>query len=194
LTLLLTIGLGIGSQASVAGFVRGLLTRDQPVHDIVSIFGRDAQDGFGPLSYESYLALRGHRETFERLGAVREAPASLALGGRPSVLSVAAMTPEVAELFALEARDGVLVSHRISRSELTLVPTLATKPSASMASIVVSRAWRPSGWKGSFSVALSTSGCRSTTDPSSHPIGAAVCSGCSAGCGRVSQSAMRAPR
>jgi len=52
LTLLLTIALGIGSNAAVVGFVRGLLTRDLPMSGldrVVSVFARDAQDGFGPL-------------------------------------------------------------------------------------------------------------------------------------------------
>ena len=54
LTLLLTIALGIGSNASVAGFVRGLTTRNVPIsgiQQVVSVFARDAQDAFGPVSY-----------------------------------------------------------------------------------------------------------------------------------------------
>ena len=45
LALLFTIALGIGSNAAVVGFVRGLVTRDLPVPGIeamVSLFARDA--------------------------------------------------------------------------------------------------------------------------------------------------------
>jgi hypothetical protein len=89
LTLLLTIALGIGSNASVVGFVRGLVTRDLPVRGldtVVSLFARDAQNAFGPLSYETYLSLKAQRDTFESLGAARESQGSIGLDGRSAVM------------------------------------------------------------------------------------------------------------
>src|SRR5437870_2478186 len=99
LTLLLTIALGIGSNASVHGFVRGLITRSLPlagIDTIVSLFARDAHDAAGPLSYDGYLSLKRHLDAFEWLGAAREAQSSITLGERASVMTVAAVTAELA--------------------------------------------------------------------------------------------------
>jgi putative ABC transport system permease protein len=120
LTLLLSVALGIGSNASVVGFVRGLVQRDLPISGIdriVSLFARDAQDGFGPLSYESYLSLEAHREVFASLGAARESRGSIVLGGRASVMSVAAVTPELADLLQLSLSKGIVISHRVWEEE-----------------------------------------------------------------------------
>jgi predicted permease len=120
LTLLLTIALGIGSNASVVGFVRGLVTRDLPVRGIetvASLFARDPQGSFGPVSYDRYLSLRAQREAFESLGAARESQGSIALDGRSALMAVAAVTPEVAALFELALGDGVVLSHRVWQSE-----------------------------------------------------------------------------
>jgi len=120
LTLLLTIALGIGSNASVHGFVRGLITRGLPlagIDPIVSLFARDAQDAAGPLSYEGYLSLQRHLDTFEWLGAAREAQTSITLGERPSVMTVAAVTPELADLLHLSLDEGVVISHRVWQIE-----------------------------------------------------------------------------
>jgi len=120
LTLLLTIALGIGSNAAVVGFVRGLVTRDLPIPDrdrVASVFGRDAQDGFGPLSYDAFLALRTEAGPFELLGAARVSRSSVMVDGRSSVMSVATITPELAALLQLPPNGGVVLSHRIWQSE-----------------------------------------------------------------------------
>ncbi len=119
-TLVLTIALGLGSNAAVVGFVRGLLTRDLPipgVDRIVSVFGRDAHDEFGPLGYEAYQSLRRDTSVFEAVGAARIAKTSVTMAGRSSVMSVAAITPELADLFQLSPNRGLVVSHRIWQSE-----------------------------------------------------------------------------
>jgi putative ABC transport system permease protein len=125
LMLLLTIALGIGSNASVVGFVRGLVTRDLPlagIETLVSVFARDAQDGFGPVSYEGYLSLKAQREAFELLGAARESQNGIVVGERSSVLSVAAVTPEFADLLHLSLGEGVVISHRVWQSEFDARP------------------------------------------------------------------------
>jgi predicted permease len=119
LTLLLTIALGIGSNASVVGFVRGLVTRELPIPGIervVSVFARDAQDGFGPISYESYLSLEAQRDAFESLGAARETRVVVVLGGRSAVMSVAAVTPTLANLLQVPVGAGAVISHRVWES------------------------------------------------------------------------------
>ena len=121
LTLLLTIALGIGSNASVAGFVRGLTTRNVPIpgiQQVVSVFARDAQDAFGPVSYETFLSLEAQRGTFDWLGAAREARVAVRLGDRSSVMTVAALTPMLAELLQLPLTNGVVISHRVWENEL----------------------------------------------------------------------------
>src|SRR5262245_22880119 len=120
LTLLLTIALGIGSNAAVVGFVRGLVTRDLPIPGIdrvVSVFARDAQDGFGPVSYNAYRSLRTENRVFELLGAARISRSSVTVNGRSSVMSVAALTPELAALLQLSLNGGVVISHRIWQTE-----------------------------------------------------------------------------
>ena len=121
LTLLLTIALGIGSNASVAGFVRGLTARNVPIpgiQQVVSVFARDAQDAFGPVSYETFLSLEAQRGTFDWLGAAREARVAVSLGDRSSVMTVAALTPKLAELLQLALTNGVVISHRVWENEL----------------------------------------------------------------------------
>jgi predicted permease len=119
-TLLLTIAIGIGSNASVVGFVRGLVSRDLPIPGldrVVSLFARDAQDGFGPLSYASFLLLKAQSDAFEWLGAARQSRSSVVVDGRWSVMSVAAATPELAALLQLSPGDGIVISHRVWQSE-----------------------------------------------------------------------------
>jgi putative ABC transport system permease protein len=120
LALLFTIALGIGSNAAVVGFVRGLVTRALPVPGLeaaVSLYARDAGDALGPVSYNAYLSLKAERETFELLGAFRESQGSTVIGGRTLVLSVAAVTPEFADLLDQSLREGIVISHRVWQDE-----------------------------------------------------------------------------
>ena len=118
--LLLTIALGIGSNAAVFGFIRGLVRRDIPLPDsdrLVSIFARDAHDALGPVSYDRYLALKTEADAFETLGAVRESREVAVIHERSTVMAVAAVTPEVADLLQLPVRDGAIVSLRTWENE-----------------------------------------------------------------------------
>ena len=118
--LLLTIALGIGSNAALAGFVRGLVTRDVPIERvdrIASIFARDAQDAFGPVSYDEYVSVRAYADAFATMGVARERPAAAVVNGRASVRLVAAITSDLANLFQLPLQDGVVISHRLWQDE-----------------------------------------------------------------------------
>ncbi len=129
--LLLTIALGIGSNASVVGFVRGLVTRDLPLpglDTVVSLFARDAQDAFGPVSYEEYVSLKAQREAFELVGAARQSQGSVVLGGRSSIMSVAAVTPELAAFLHLPLSEGVVISHHVWQSEFGAAPDVRGQP------------------------------------------------------------------
>jgi hypothetical protein len=120
LALLLTIALGIGGNVSIHGFARGLTSPDSPltsVDRVVSIFGRDAHREAGPLSYEDYRLLKGHRDTFEWIGAARVSPGAIALAGQSAIVSIAAVTPDLTGLLKLPLDKGVVISRRMWQSE-----------------------------------------------------------------------------
>lgn len=116
MALLLTIALGIGSNVTVRGFIRGMTRPDFPlasVDRVVSIFRHDAHREAGPLSYQDYQSLRSHLDAFEWIGAARILPTSV-----PStVVSVAAVTPGLAGFLNLSLDQGVVISHRLFQSE-----------------------------------------------------------------------------
>ena len=63
LSLLLTIALGIGSNVSLRGFVRGLTARELPlpgIETVVSLFQWGADYAVGPVCYGGYLSLKSH--------------------------------------------------------------------------------------------------------------------------------------
>ena len=119
--LLLSVALGIGSNASVYGFVRGLIAHDSPhasVDRIVSLFAREAYRAAGPVSYEDYLSLAAEKTAFEWLGVAHESQGTIARGDRFTIMSVAAVSPEVAALLNLSLDDGAVISHRVWLTEL----------------------------------------------------------------------------
>jgi putative ABC transport system permease protein len=121
LALVLTIALGIGSNAAVHGFVRGLIARDLPLpaaDTIVSVFAWDGQRRPAPVSYEEFLALRARTDIFEKLGAASESQREVVLAEDWSVASVAAISPELADLLQLSLDQGVVISHRVWQTQL----------------------------------------------------------------------------
>lgn len=131
LPLLLTIALGIGSNAAVFGFVRGLITPDLPLPDtrtLISLFTRDAQDAYAAVSYDDYLSLRTHGEAFDALGAAQETRRRVESGDRSSLLAVAAVTPEIAGLLQLPAADGVVLSDRVWRDQFGASKAVSGQP------------------------------------------------------------------
>lgn len=120
LALLLTIGLGVGSNVSVYGFARGLTKPYTPLASIdrvVSIYAQDAHGKAGPLSYQDYLGLKRDRNAFEWMGAARVSPSSIAIGERSAIESVAAVTSDLASAFNLSMGRGAIISHRMWQSE-----------------------------------------------------------------------------
>ncbi len=122
LALLLTIALGIGSNVSVYGFIRGLtMTRSASplasVDKTVSIFGEGAHAEAGPLSYHEYLSLKYRLNAFEWIGAARVSPVSVAMDDQSEILSVAAVTSNLAAVLNLPLEDGVVISYRIWQSD-----------------------------------------------------------------------------
>lgn len=120
LALLLTIAFGIGSNVTIHGFVQGLTRPDSAltsVDRIVSVFGREAHREAGPLLYREYLSLKSHPDAFEWIGAARVSPCAIALAGQSGIVSVAALTSNLAGLLNLSLDGGVVISHRMWQSE-----------------------------------------------------------------------------
>ena len=120
--LLLTIAFGIGSNAVVHGFVRGLLSRDLPLPNsdgVVSVVAGDA-DGSRPVSYNDYLSIKTHSEVFEWVGAARESQGTIVVDGRSSMVRLATLTPELGVLFQLSLDEHLVISHRMRQQELRL--------------------------------------------------------------------------
>jgi ABC-type lipoprotein release transport system permease subunit len=119
--LLLTIALGVGSNAAVYGFLQGLTHPIPPIkgsEKVVSIFRQDRSREAGPLSPDDYQLLENSHEVFEWLGAVRIKPGDAMIDGHSEIATVAAVTPNVARALAIPlANNGVVVSHRIWESE-----------------------------------------------------------------------------
>lgn len=131
LALVLTIALGIGSNASVLGFARGLIVRDARHSNIdaaVSLFARDAHDTFRPISYERYLSLQDQLEPLAVLGAGRESQGSVVLDGRSAALSVMTVTPELADILHIPSGEGVVIGHGAWQRELAADPDVRRKP------------------------------------------------------------------
>jgi hypothetical protein len=72
--LVLTIALGIGSNAAVHAIVRGFLTRDMPLPNrdaVGSIFSADEEGGNALVSYHDYVSIREYGAVFEWVDAAR---------------------------------------------------------------------------------------------------------------------------
>ncbi len=122
LALLLTIALGIGSNVSVDGFVRGLTRPGLPPRSavrLVSIFEQNAQAEAGPLSYQQYRLLKRHFEIFEWIGRARVSSFPIAIGGQSSIASVVALTSNLANALHLPLEKGVVMSHRLWQNEFS---------------------------------------------------------------------------
>jgi hypothetical protein len=120
LALLFTIALGIGSNVTIHGFAEGLTRPDSArtsVDRVVSVFWREAYREAGPLSYQQYLSLKSRLDVFDWIGAARVSPRTIAMGGQSEIASVAALTSNLAGLLNLSLNGGVVISHRMWRSE-----------------------------------------------------------------------------
>jgi hypothetical protein len=123
LSLVVTIALGIGSTASVDGFVRGFMSQGPPLPaDVVSVFAEGGPAAGGALSYDRFDALRSRSDVFRSIGAVRETQDEAWLHNRRLLVSVATVTPAVADLLQLPGDGGIVVSHRVWYDDFVSVP------------------------------------------------------------------------
>ncbi len=120
LALLFTIALGVGSNASVYGFVQGLTHPSSPLRGadrIVSIFRRGRLLEPGPLSGNEYLLLKNRLDVFDWIGAARITPSDIMISDRAEIAIVAAVTPNLAGVLDLSPGAGVVISHHMWQRE-----------------------------------------------------------------------------
>lgn len=118
--LLLTIALGVGSNAAIYGFLQGLIHPAPPLRGsdrIVSIFRKSRSREIGPLSPKEYRLLENGKGIFEWIGAARIRPGDRMIESRWGIATVAAVTPSLATALAIPLDKGVVISHRIWESE-----------------------------------------------------------------------------
>ena len=114
--LILTIALGIGSSASVQGFVRGLLTTDLPIFAIervVTVFATDTSGTSGPVPFDVLTRLEQRTDIFESLGAIRESQQRVTIGARTTLMSMAAYTRSVGTVLPFPSGPGAALSHQV---------------------------------------------------------------------------------
>jgi putative ABC transport system permease protein len=123
LALILTVAIGIGSNAVVLGFMNGLISRRTPLADdgrpAVSLFSRREDGGLGLLSYRQYVTIKEQISIFDSLAAVREARNTIATGPNSVLASVATVTPEARALFGLPPGQGVVLSNPFRQREFS---------------------------------------------------------------------------
>ena len=109
--LVITIAVGVGSNAAVYGFARGLVAREMPgtTLGVYSLFARETGREVTPLSFNDFRWLESHVRDFEWLGAARELQSTVETD-HEEILSVAAVTPPVAALLGLSFANGVIIS------------------------------------------------------------------------------------
>src|ERR1700754_2823232 len=121
IALLITIGIGVGSNASVYGFVQGLTNtsiRLRHADRIVSILGQDRFHELGQLSPVEYLQLKQRSNVCAWIGAARIVPTDIAIDGHAKIEIVAAVTPNLAKALNLPPGTGIIVGHHMWQNEL----------------------------------------------------------------------------
>jgi ABC-type lipoprotein release transport system permease subunit len=114
--LLISIALGVGGNAVIQGFVRGLMPVPKYASDdVVSIFRNDSSRRDAPVSYEDLQRIRP--SDLEWLGIARVEQRAAKVGKRSAVLAVAAVSPEVASLLQLSFKGGALAGLPVNQGE-----------------------------------------------------------------------------
>ena len=127
--LVLTVAVGVGSNAAVYGFMRGLIARELPATavGVYSLFAREGGQEVTPLSFNDFRWLEAQAREFEWLGFARQLQSTVE-SDREEILSVAAVTPPVAALFGLSFADGAIISDEMWQTSFQSRPDVAGLP------------------------------------------------------------------
>ena len=120
LALMVTIAIGVGSNAIVGGFIAGLAHPRSPMGSagrVVSIFAHDRLSDAGPLSESDYQAIRSGTTDFAWVSALRIAPVEVSINGRAETVTVATVMPELAIALNLNFRGGVVLNDHLWEKE-----------------------------------------------------------------------------
>ncbi len=120
LALVVTIAIGVGSNAIVGGFIAGLAQPSSQVgtsEQIVSIFAHDRFSEARPLSDTEYQAIRSGNATFAWVSALRIAPLDVDIDGHSETVTVAGVMPDLAKALNLTFRNGVVLSDHLWGTE-----------------------------------------------------------------------------
>jgi len=107
----LTLAIGVGSNAAVFGFIRGVFFPTVPFADpqrVVALFPADPPGQVGLWSYTDYAALRSRAARLEAVAAARQYRAAVKIGDLTVWRSVADVTPQFFEVLRLAAAAGAL--------------------------------------------------------------------------------------
>ncbi|HEY2860775.1 MAG TPA: ABC transporter permease [Terracidiphilus sp.] len=120
LALVVTIAIGVGSNAIVSGFIEGLAHPMSPARTpdhIVSIFAHGQLSDAGPLSDSEYQAIRSGSPEFAWVNAVRIAPLDVEVDGNSETVIVAGVMPDLAKALNLQLKGGAVLSDRWAATE-----------------------------------------------------------------------------
>jgi hypothetical protein len=120
LALVVTIAIGVGSNAILSGFIGGLVHPMSPVRTpdrIVSILALGRLSDAGPLSDSQYQAIRSGTTEFTWANALRIAPLDVDLNGHSKTVIVAGVMPDLAKALNLSWKGGAVLSERLFATE-----------------------------------------------------------------------------
>jgi len=120
IVLVVTISLGVCSNAAIYGFIQGLAPA-APIKDadrVVSILSQGLLSDAGPLSNGEYERLKTRQDTFSWVEGARIAPKDIRLSNHSKIATIAAVTPNLAEALGLTLNGGIVVSYHFWQTTL----------------------------------------------------------------------------
>jgi predicted permease len=108
---ILTLGLGIGANTAVFSVVYAVMLKPLPCADsgrLFNVFQVQPQQGIAGTgwSYPNYRELREQTTVFSGMAGAQQHQLTLRIGGEPSVVSTAVVTPELFSVFGVEPLAG----------------------------------------------------------------------------------------
>jgi putative ABC transport system permease protein len=111
--LLVTVAIGIGTYATIAGLIDGLLESTMTIpgaQGLVAVYARDSDGRYRPLSLEEHGAIRSTTTAFEAVAGFGESRARVTVGERSAWMPVATATPDIWALIGVRPALGRTVA------------------------------------------------------------------------------------